>query len=154
MWKRLFSAFALIAYGALLIKFVVFKAIPIIHIGHLKFKFSGPHTGSANFVPFKTIRPFLSGRGNHLIAIVNLAGNIIPFVPIGFLVPFIYRKMTWQKSLALAVGVGLAMEGMEVVFRVGIFDVDDILLNAIGVMIGYWIFVLFVQRMRPHLRSS
>ncbi|WP_260702966.1 VanZ family protein [Edaphobacter flagellatus] len=154
MWKRLFSAFALIAYGALLIKFVVFKAIPIIHIGHLKFKFSGTHTGPANFVPFKTIRPFLSGRGNHLIAIVNLAGNIVPFVPIGFLVPFIYRKMTWQKSLALAVGVGLVMEGMEVVFRVGIFDVDDILLNAIGVMIGYWIFVLFVQRMRPHLRSS
>jgi glycopeptide antibiotics resistance protein len=56
--------------------------------------------------------------------------------------------MTWQKSLALAVAVGLAIEGMEVVFRVGIFDIDDVILNALGVMIGYWVFTISAQEKR------
>ena len=44
------AAFALIAYGVILIKFMVFKAIPVIRIGHLRFRFAGPHTGPGNFV--------------------------------------------------------------------------------------------------------
>ena len=88
-----------------------------------------------------------------MIAIINLGGNIAFLVPIGFLVPFVYRKMTWQKSLALAVAVGLAIEGMEVVFRVGIFDIDDVILNALGTMIGYWVFTIFVKWVRPSLKS-
>jgi glycopeptide antibiotics resistance protein len=96
--------------------------------------------------------PYLHGEPSRLIAIINLVGNIALFVPIGFLAPFVYQKMTWQKSLALAVAVGLAIEGMEVVFRVGIFDIDDVILNAFGVMIGYWVFTIFVKWMRLRLR--
>jgi glycopeptide antibiotics resistance protein len=152
--KRWIAACALLAYSAILIKFVVFKAAPIIHIGHLRLKFNGPHTGPGNFTPFKTIFPLLSGRTNHLIAMVNLVGNIVPFMPVGFLAPVVYWSMTWQKSLVLAIAVGLAMEEMEVVFRVGIFDIDDIILNAFGVMIGYGVFAMFNKRIRPRLRSS
>jgi glycopeptide antibiotics resistance protein len=147
--KRWIAACALIAYSAILIRFVVFKAAPIIHIGHLRLKFSGPHIGAGNFTPFKTIFSLLNGRTNNLIATVNLVGNIVPFMPVGLLAPFLYRSMTWQKSLVLAIAVGSAMEGMEVVFRVGIFDVDDIILNAFGVMIGYWVFTTFNNR-RDH----
>jgi glycopeptide antibiotics resistance protein len=64
-------------------------------------------------------------------------------MPVGFLAPFIFRRMTWHKSLILAIATGLAMETMEVVFRVGIFDVDDIILNAFGVMMGYWVLAMF-----------
>jgi glycopeptide antibiotics resistance protein len=74
---------------------------------------------------------------------VNLVGNIFPFMPIGFLAPYIYRRMTWRRSIFLAIATGLTMEIMEVVFRVGIFDVDDIILNAFGVMMGYWVFAMF-----------
>jgi glycopeptide antibiotics resistance protein len=88
------------------------------------------------------------------MAMLNLLGNIMPFVPVGFLAPVLYRKLTWKKSLVLAVAVGLAMEGMEVAFRVGIFDIDDIMLNAFGVMIGYWVFALFNRQRRPRLRAS
>jgi glycopeptide antibiotics resistance protein len=154
MRKRLISAFTLIAYSAILIKLVVFKTKPLLETKHLRIKFTDHGTGQANILPFKTIWPYLHGRPRLLIAIVNLVGNIAPFVPIGFLVPFVYRKMTWQKSLVLASAVGLAMEGLEVVFRVGIFDIDDVILNAFGVMIGYWVFAIFERRMRPRLRSS
>lgn len=102
--------------------------------------------GRANFLPFKTIVPYLLGDGGWIIAGINLVGNIAPLVPIGFLAPFVCRNMTWKKSLVLAVASGLAIEGMQVLFHVGIFDIDDVLLNALGVMVGYWIFTVFVRR--------
>jgi len=148
---RWLAACALTAYGALLIRFVVFKDIPVIHIGHLRLRFAGTHTGPGNFVPFKSIVPLLSGQGNQLIAMVNLFGNIIPFMPVGLLAPLIVRSISWQKALVLGVVTGLSFEVMEVVFRVGIFDVDDIILNAFGVMAGYGVFVMFKHRAQPRL---
>jgi glycopeptide antibiotics resistance protein len=149
---RWLAACALTAYGVLLIRLVVFKAIPVIRIGHLRFRFAGTHTGPGNFVPFKSIAPLLSGEGNQLIAMVNLFGNIIPFMPIGLLAPLVVRSISWQKALVLGAASGLTCEVMEVVFRVGIFDVDDIILNACGVMAGYAAFVVFKRR--THSSSS
>lgn len=149
---RWLAACALIAYSAILVRLVVFKAIPIVRIGHLRLRFAGPHTGPGNFVPFKTIVPQLIGEGNHLIDMVNLFGNIIPFMPIGLLTPFVFRSISGQKALILGVVTGLTFEVMEVVFRVGIFDVDDVILNAFGVILGYGLFVMFKRRAQPRLR--
>lgn len=149
---RWLAACALVAYSVILIKFVVFKAIPTVHIGHLWLRFAGSRTGPGNFVPFKTILPQLIGRGNHLVAMLNLIGNIIPFAPIGLAAPFIFRSLSWRKALVLGVATGLTFEVMEVVFRVGIFDIDDVMLNAFGVMIGYGAFVIFKRR--AHLRTK
>ena len=146
---RWLAACALTAYGALLIRLVVFKDIPVIRIGHVRLRFACTHTGPGNFVPFKSIVPLLSGQGNQLIAMVNLFGNIIPFMPIGLLAPLVVRSISWQKALVLGVATGLSFEVMEVVFRVGIFDVDDVILNAFGVMVGYAVFVMFKRRAQP-----
>jgi len=148
---RWLAACALTAYSALLIRFVVFKDIPVIRIGHMRFRFAGTHTGPGNFVPLKSLVPILTGQGNQLIAMVNLFGNIIPFMPIGLLAPLVLRSISWQKALVLGVATGLTFEMMEVVFRVGIFDVDDIILNALGVMAGYGVFELFKRRAQPRL---
>jgi len=142
MKKRITLTIILIAYSAILIRVLVFKDLPLIRIGSLRFKFGGTHTGAANLLPFSTILPYLLGKKGWMIAVINLAGNIVLLAPIGFLVPFIYRKMTWKKSLALAVAAGFALEGMQAVFRVGIFDIDDVILNGLGVMIGYWTFTM------------
>jgi len=69
-------------------------------------------------------------------------------VPVGLLVPFVYQNLTWKKALAFAVATGFAIEGMQVLFRVGIFDIDDVMLNAIGVIIGYWVFVILENWVR------
>ena len=142
MKKRITLTIILIAYSAILIRVLVFKDLPLIRIGSLRFNFGGTHTGAANLLPFSTILPYLLGKKGWMIAVINLAGNIVLLAPIGFLVPFIYRKMTWKKSLALAVAAGFALEGMQAVFRVGIFDIDDVILNGLGVMVGYWTFTM------------
>jgi glycopeptide antibiotics resistance protein len=149
MKKHLVSTFILIVYITILIKVMVFKDMPTIRIGSLMLNFAGTDEGHpANFVPFKTILQYLLGDKGLIIAGANLVGNIALLVPIGFLVPFVYRNMTWKKSLALAAAAGLAIEGMQVVLRVGIFDIDDVVLNALGVMIGYWTFAILAKWVR------
>jgi glycopeptide antibiotics resistance protein len=148
MKKRLISIFMLIAYSAILIRVMVFKDMPLIRIGSLRLNFGGPHEGPANLLPFKTILPYMLGEKGLLIAGVNLVGNVVLLVPIGFLVPFAWRSMTWKKSLAPAVAAGFAIEGMQAVLRVGIFDIDDVILNGLGVMAGYWMFTMLTKLTR------
>ncbi len=149
MKKKLISTFILIAYCAILIKVMVFKDIPTIRIGSLMLNFAGTNAAHApNFVPFKTILPYLLGHKGWIIAGVNLVGNIALLVPIGLLAPFVYRSTTWKASLALGVAAGLCIEVMQTVLRVGIFDIDDVILNALGVMIGYTAFALLAQWIR------
>jgi glycopeptide antibiotics resistance protein len=143
MRKRFITARILIPYSAILIKVVVLKDLEI-KTRFLMIRLAPDYAkGQSNFVPFRTVLRYLRGDHGRFIAVINLVGNAAPFVPVGFLVSWVFRKMTWQASLAIAVAVGPAMEGMQVVFRVGIFDVDDIILNAFGVIIGYWLLTIF-----------
>src|SRR6185369_111997 len=149
MRQRLISIIIFIIYCAILIKVMVFKDIPTIRIGSLMLNFAGTNGGHApNFVPFLTIVPYLLGFKGWIIAGVNLGGNIALLVPIGLLAPLVYRRMTWKASLALGVAAGLCIEVMQTVLRVGIFDIDDVILNALGVMIGYWAFTTLAQWIR------
>ena len=147
MKKRLTATIILIVYSAILVDVLVFKYLPLIRIGRMRFRFGGTQDGPANFIPFKTILPYLLGEKGFMIAVLNLAGNILLLVPIGFLVPFIYPNMTWKKTLVLAVVTGFALEGMQALLHVGIFDVDDLILNGLGVMAGYWLFMIRAKRL-------
>ena len=59
--------------------------------------FGGMHEGKANLLPFKTILPYLLGKKGLIIGGINLVGNIILLVPMGFLVLFVFRNITWKK---------------------------------------------------------
>jgi len=149
MKKPVIATLVLLAYCAILIKVMVFKDIPTIRIGSLMLNFAGTNAGHApNYVPFTTIVPYLLGFKGWIIAGVNLVGNVALLVPIGFLVPFVHRSMTWKKSLALGVVAGLAIEVMQSVLRVGIFDIDDVILNALGVVLGYAAFATLADWIR------
>ena len=153
MKTRLKSTFILIAHSAILIKVMVFKDLPLIRIGPLMLNFGGTHNGPANLVPFKTILPYLLGKKGLIIAVINLIGNIVLLVPIGFLVPIVFRNMTWKKTLVPAISAGFVIEAMQALLHVGIFDIDDVMLNGLGVMVGYWALRLLQRwRVRRNLK--
>lgn len=143
MKSRIISLFFLFTYFYILIEVLVLKQLPVIRIGHMMFNFGGTQDGPANFIPFKTILPYLLGKNGALIAVINIIGNIIALVPLGFMVPFVYSKIDWKKILLLATIVSLSIEITQVILHIGIFDIDDVLLNALGVIIGFWKFNLF-----------
>lgn len=146
MKQRLIASLFLVVYYVILIKILVFKNLPTITLGRLRLKFGGTHEGPTNLVPFKTILSFLLGEKGFIIGGLNIIGNIILFVPIGILFPFVYKNMTWKKTLVLAIAAGLIIEGMQAILQVGIFDIDDVILNGLGVLIGYWVFTIFSKQ--------
>lgn len=139
----------LVAYIVILIQVMVFKDLPTLKIGQLMLNFSGTDAGHGpNFVPFATIVPYLLGYRGWIIAGVNLVGNVALLVPLGILFSLICLNNTWKKSFFLAVASGLSIEILQTMLRVGIFDIDDVILNALGFMVGYWVLIILSKWMR------
>ena len=153
MTKRVILLALLLIYSALLLKVMVFKDIPLIRLGMLKLNFGGTLEGPANFVPFKTIIQYLDADKGVLIAAINILGNIFLLVPFGFLVTASFSNITWLKKITLAFAVGFLIEGMQAVLHIGIFDIDDVILNGMGVIVGYWKYGFF-QQLFPSTRSK
>ncbi|MBO0959294.1 VanZ family protein [Neobacillus sp. MM2021_6] len=127
-------------YLAILSKLILFKYISLSEIiNHFNFTYDEYHWRSNNFVPLKTIYFYLFLADINLnIRIVNLAGNIIGFAPFGFILPLLAKK--FQKFSAVTVAtffLSLTFELLQLVFEFGSFDVDDLILNTIGGMLGY-----------------
>ena len=97
-----------------------------------------------NLIPFRS----MSVQIRHITqwwALKNLLGNIIPFVPFGFLLPIAYRKFTSAiKVLPTGLVSILLIELFQFFTKLGSFDVDDIILNMIGIICGYLMF-LFIN---------
>lgn len=100
-----------------------------------------------SLVPFNTIRIFirnLTESGNPATvrhAIINLAGNVVMFVPLGFFVPAVSEKLrTFLRTLAASVLCVIAVETLQLFLLLGSCDTDDLILNAVGVSVGYMIF--------------
>lgn len=92
-----------------------------------------------NLEPLRTVKLYfdldngvsLTGR------LVNLAGNVIVFVPFGLLLPLVQERFRSPFILTLwAIFCILLLETLQMVLRVGSFDVDDLLLNLVGVWSG------------------
>ncbi len=80
-------------------------------------------------------------EANRQHAIVNLYGNVLMFLPLGFFPPRLSRNLqSIRKTLLFAAGVILAVELLQVLTLRGNCDVDDLLLNLTGTALGYGIF--------------
>ncbi len=98
-----------------------------------------------NLVLFQEIRRFwvYRERVGYLAAFLNLAGNVIGFLPFGFILPVIGKRMK-NGFLVTVCGfcLSLFVESMQLIFKVGSFDVDDLLLNTLGTVLGYLAFLI------------
>lgn len=96
----------------------------------------GLHT--ANFVPFKTIKMYIRYYDlPGLRSFSNLFGNVLIFVPVGIFLPMVHRAS--KNPLIMLANTFIFVLGIEV-FQLfsafGAFDVDDIILNCFGVLLG------------------
>lgn len=113
------------------------KDVSLIRIGHLKLNFGGTHDGPANFMPFKTIRLYLSGENGWLISGINILGNIFILVPIGFLSSLLISSISRKQVVVIACSLSLCIESLQAIGHIGIFDIDDVILNGLGVWLGH-----------------
>jgi len=101
---------------------------------------------SHNLVPFKTIIFYLFLADiNFNIRIENVVGNIIGFVPLGFILPLLSTRFKEYKMIMLSSFLlSLSIELAQFVLKIGSFDVDDLILNTFGGIVGYFIYYLFI----------
>ena len=98
-----------------------------------------------NLVLFREIRRFLTYRDilGMPAVLLNVVGNVVVFIPDGGGLPLLCERLQrfWRIAV-LSFAASLLAETMQLILRVGCFDVDDLLLNTVGGCAGYLIFLL------------
>lgn len=100
--------------------------------------------GSVNFQLFRTF------RGDNW-SVYNLLGNVIMFLPFGFFPALLWRKYTWWRALLTGFAVTAFIECCQLCVGRA-FDVDDLLLNTVGAMLGYWLWLL-LKKLAPNFTA-
>ncbi|PGV55875.1 VanZ family protein [Bacillus sp. AFS037270] len=137
---KLILTLILCVYIAILSKLILFKYIPLSQIiEHFNFTYDGYHWRDNNFVPFKTIYFYMYLADINLtIRIENLVGNIIGFAPFGFILPLLSKGFQKLSTVTITTFIlSLTFETIQLVFEFGSFDVDDLILNTLGGILGY-----------------
>jgi len=126
-----------IIYFLVLIKLIFFK-LPLPAVLMIITGDDINYAHSVNIIPFKTIIFYLHGNPLPHIAFKNLLGNILFFIPFGFLLPVLLSKINSAKNILIASATfSLLLELLQIFLHLGSFDIDDIFLNTVGALIGY-----------------
>lgn len=102
------------------------------------------------FVPFGTIIPYIEQA--HELSdwfVKNLACNIIMFMPYGFLYPIVTRKQDCLliRTVCSACLLSAGIEITQYITAFGCCDIDDVILNTLGAVIGFGIYRAVYKKM-------
>jgi len=156
---RIASWAALLFCYLMLSKYILFKKSPGYYKHYFKYEYKHYTVSqgwkSANTVPFHTITLFSSDRVSSEYRYKNIGGNIIGFIPLGILLPLAWRfAKRWWRLLLVVLCTSLAFELFQLYTGIGVFDIDDLLLNTFGGMIGYLFYLIARRLMRDDLNYS
>ena len=97
-----------------------------------------------NLVPFETIalyvRAMIRDTINLNIAIANLLGNFLLFMPMGIYLPLLFQKIrSLVDFLLYMIPVLSLVELVQLLTKRGSFDIDDLILNLAGAILGFFV---------------
>lgn len=124
--------------GVLLLYYLCILSV-LLFFGGL-FHLDRGYGGTVNLEPFRTIRNYLVyyQRTGSFVSVSNLVGNVVILVPLGVLLPVLFRPMRrFWLFLPLAALVACGVEYLQWVTATGAADVDDSILNFAGAALGY-----------------
>ena len=95
-----------------------------------------------NLILFKEIKRFWNYRNQLGIfaTATNLLGNVIIFLPFGFFMAMASKYRSFLSTVIYSFSLSLTIELSQLFMKEGCSDVDDLLLNTIGGMIGFLAF--------------
>jgi glycopeptide antibiotics resistance protein len=92
-----------------------------------------------NLIPFHTINFYLSGNVDFLIAFYNLGANIGLFIPYGLYDRYMKKNHSIKQLLIITLFSIALIECLQFLTKRGCLDIDDLILNVSGVILGYYI---------------
>ncbi len=102
----------------------------------LIWRYSGKH--EVTLVPFRQLLGLFK-EPNHMMWFLQIILNIILFIPFGFMFPIIHQKLS-KSTIAYGALFSLAIEIMQYISGRGLADIDDLINNTLGAVIGYFIY--------------
>lgn len=138
----------IILYKELLMLIFIIYALCLFHV----VTYQDVNFGTNNFIPFKEI--FRYDLGTHKF-IKNIIGNIIMFIPFGFFASYFLKSKKIGIPLILTIILTTTIETVQ--YYIGrVFDIDDIILNIVGGILGYLLFITmdFLQNKIPGLKNN
>ena len=136
---RVFSRICFTIYMALLVYFLLLSDGFGRGDGYENYRY--------NLVPFLEIKRFIKYYEyiDFPSVVINLLGNIVAFMPFGALIRWVVnRKTRWYQATAYTFLFSLCVELLQLVAKVGVFDVDDLIPNTLGGSMGFWIYYLLL----------
>lgn len=104
----------------------------------------------ANLEPLKTLTRYIryafakKNAESLLLAFLNIGGNFILFLPMGFFLPCLFRNLrSAARTFCVVAFIIFSSEIFQGVFRIGVPDIDDFLMNLSGALIGFLVAKLF-----------
>ena len=139
-WKR--EAFLLLIYinFSVIIRFTFFPMSKVDgRIQPLIFDIATAFPFRVNLIPFVNLFDYDNKRD----LLLNVIGNVAMFIPSGIVLPIVYKRLdTFGRVLVAGAGISLCIEIIQLPFRVRATDIDDLVLNTVGVIVGYGLYSL------------
>lgn len=97
---------------------------------------SSQYFSEVNFIPFETITMYLQNPqdSNQNLIFFNVFGNILIFIPFGLILANIFQTKLYLYAVCIIIPT--IFEFSQYALKGGIFDIDDIILNSLGILIG------------------
>ena len=148
-WKREVVLLLMYINLAVILRFTFFPMSKVDgHIQPLVFDTAAVFPFRINLIPLVNLFDYDSKRD----LLLNVIGNAAMFVPSGIVLPVVYRGLnTHRKVISAGIGISLCIEILQLPFYDRVSDIDDLILNTIGVIVGYGIYSLLqcVRKIKP-----
>nr|WP_154896864.1 VanZ family protein [Paenibacillus xylanexedens] len=141
----------LIIYLYLLTKLILFKGgavdFEVVKVQLMAFLHQPDliHTRTVNLTPFQEISRDWNSLSLHRPGTaIHLVGNVMAFIPLGMFIPMLMgnKLLSGANVFLSSLLLSLGYEVTQLLTGMGIFDVDDLMLNTLGGVIGYILFTM------------
>jgi glycopeptide antibiotics resistance protein len=148
-WKREVVLLLMYINLAVILRFTFFPMSKVDgHIQPLVLDTAAVFPFRINWMPLVNLFDYDSKRD----LLLNVIGNAAMFVPSGIVLPIVYKGLnTHRKVISAGIGISLCIEILQLPFYDRVSDIDDLILNTIGVIVGYGIYILLqcVRKIKP-----
>lgn len=131
------------AYLVVLIRIVLFKQVTLYNL----FAAIGSMERTISIIPFKSLLDMINNNISVTRILENILGNIAIFIPFGLLLPIVQKDKS-KKIILYGLITSALIEIIQYVFALGSSDIDDLMLNTLGTVIGYLLYKIIHKKAR------
>ena len=131
------------AYLVVLIRIVLFKQVALYNL----FAAIGSMERTISIIPFKSLLDMINNNISVTRILENILGKIAIFIPCGLLLPIVQKDKS-KKIILYGLITSALIEIIQYVFALGSSDIDDLMLNTLGTVIGYLLYKIIHKKAR------